>query len=342
MRRFMLKCMAFVAPFVILYFAFLPYRLYDKGDLSRIGTVLHADSDYHKRIGDDRPDSIYYVNLSKADLTPRKKYDVLNVGDSFTQKDEVSYQNYLARDGRLSVLNIDSTTNAIHTVSALANSNTLQAMGIRYVVVQSVERLFVKRGLEARSDERTELEHLRPWHGIQKDEQSIPPFFSPATLTYPLHGLLYQLDDNAVFGKVYRVPLQRSLFSSGEREVMFLGKDKVLLKYNNDTARINRVNEVLNDLGERLALQDIQLIVVPAPNKYTIYHNYFQDRDRYPAPTTLSYLSQLPKSYTYIDTRALLLRKVEDEEDLYFYDDTHWSPSAAKAVSQQILEAMKR
>lgn len=44
----------------------------------------------------------------------------------------------------------------------------------------------------------------------------------------------------------------------------------------------------------------------------------------------------MPKAYTYVDSKTLLSKAVKKYKDLYFYDDTHWSPIAAKLVAAEI------
>jgi hypothetical protein len=44
-------------------------------------------------------------------------------------------------------------------------------------------------------------------------------------------------------------------------------------------------------------------------------------------------MRKLPKRYRYIDTKAILLPELErGEKDIYFMDDSHWSPKAAKKI----------
>ncbi|MNF12645.1 hypothetical protein D3C80_2142110 [compost metagenome] len=48
------------------------------------------------------------------------------------------------------------------------------------------------------------------------------------------------------------------------------------------------------------------------------------------------YLASLKKDYLYINSKKILSAQLENKKDIYFYDDTHWSPIASKIVADKI------
>jgi hypothetical protein len=47
-------------------------------------------------------------------------------------------------------------------------------------------------------------------------------------------------------------------------------------------------------------------------------------------------LKEKNKDYIYIDAKEILVSKIKNEQDIYFYDDTHWSPVASKIIADNI------
>ena len=41
-------------------------------------------------------------------------------------------------------------------------------------------------------------------------------------------------------------------------------------------------------------------------------------------------------AHIYIDAKEILASKIKYEQDIYFYDDTHWSPVASKIIADNI------
>ena len=81
----------------------------------------------------------------------RKKntYTVLTIGDSFSEQGRIDYKNYLTKKDSISVLHIDRflNRNPIQTLHGLINGNVFDSLHIKYIVLQSVERHFVKRAI---------------------------------------------------------------------------------------------------------------------------------------------------------------------------------------------------
>ncbi|WP_278020214.1 hypothetical protein [Flavobacterium ginsengisoli] len=75
---------------------------------------------------------------------------------------------------------------------------------------------------------------------------------------------------------------------------------------------------------------------MPAPDKYDLYYDYILDKTNFPKPLFFQYLGFLKKDYIYIDSKRKLLDQLEVKKDMYFYDDTHWSPVASKIIANEI------
>jgi ribosomal protein L24 len=91
-----------------------------------------------------------YTLFSELDLKKENKFTTLVIGDSFSEQGSYGYKNYLADSNDLSVLHFDrfSNANPLELLSNILNGDVLDHIQIKYVVLQSIEREMVKRGLE--------------------------------------------------------------------------------------------------------------------------------------------------------------------------------------------------
>ena len=52
-------------------------------------------------------------------------------------------------------------------------------------------------------------------------------------------------------------------------------------------------------------------------------------------------IRDLKKEYIYIDSKIVLKKHIDNEiQDVYFVDDSHWSPIGAKIIANSIIEAI--
>ena len=52
-------------------------------------------------------------------------------------------------------------------------------------------------------------------------------------------------------------------------------------------------------------------------------------------------MNEVSKKYIYINSKEVLAKHLEaGEKDIYFVDDTHWSPYGAKIVAEEILKEL--
>ena len=170
----------------------------------------------------------------------------------------------------------------------------------------------------------------------KKKERSWDQFFSRAMIRFSLYNIYYRFDDNAYYSGTYRVKTTENLFSTNNHQLLFYTDDLKTLKLNNDEAAVLRLNTQLNTLSKRLNEKGIKLIVLPSPDKLDIYYDYISNKSKYPRPVFFDLLDHLQKNYLYINSKQILGNAVKTQKDIYFYDDTHWSPFAAKIIGGEL------
>ena len=338
MKKFIFKTIGFVAPFMLSYLAFVYWGELNKGDLLRIGSLADDTGDYLEIWSEDFSQDIYYSRLSALDK--QTSFDIFTIGDSFSQQEAYGYQNYLVRDEKVSVLHYDQSTNAIHTLNQLINGDFFDKVEVKYVVLETVERNFANEAVGVDPASGITFDELKANFKAFPYEEQSPRFFSPSTIRFPLHHALYPFDDNAYVSQVYKAKVNADLFSTGDKELLFYYGDLTNLPYNSKKESVEILNNELSALNQKLAAKGIKLIVLPAPDKYSVYYDYIADKASYPEPQFFNELNALEKDYLYIDSKAILDEALKGEKDIYFYDNTHWSPIGSKLIARQVKEAM--
>ncbi|PKN34715.1 MAG: hypothetical protein CVU61_06610 [Deltaproteobacteria bacterium HGW-Deltaproteobacteria-19] len=311
---------------------------YCPGDLSRIGYITEVL--VPKRFFVDLPRRHFDYRLWKGE-----RVDVLTVGDSFSfgggRSRNAFYQDYIASLHNLNVLNIPIyREDPVATVILLLNNGWLDRIKPRYILIEAVERSCI--GGFAREMDFTASE---PMEKIDRDyrrriydyETTLPVvgFVNDGNFKYVLYRLLYPFSDNAIFSKVYKVKLDRPLFSAGDGRILIFGAFDLLDLPKSNDATIGKLNENLNRLAGMLKERNIRLLFMPAPDKYNLYRDYLAEK-KYPESRFFELLRAMPKGYGFIDTKRILGEELKKGTvDLYHPDDSHWSCKASERIFRE-------
>ena len=339
MKKFIIKTLLLIFPFIISGYVYKFSYYSEMGDLSRLG---HLNLNYKKY---NLPfsfylDSIYFDYLHN---TKNLRYKVLNIGDSFSRQEIKGingYTNYLAMTDTISLLN-HSTTNPVQRLKEILNSNVLDSIEVEYIILQSVERHFINRLIDVELLKKInyiELKEIdKKEHEIFKNDNKIaknyPGFFSKGTLFFSLNKIF----NKDLKGIVYPSRTKDNLFSLNRNTLLFYHDDISNLEINNNLTLIEKANEELNSIALKLKQKNIKLIVLISPDKYSFYYNDLLDNN-YPEPILFDILDTLSKDYLYFNSKKLLSEHKQTTKDLYFFDDTHWSPLASKIITDKLRE----
>jgi hypothetical protein len=275
--------------------------------------------------------------------------DVVTVGDSFSQGSSNGpnrfYQDYLATLSDVSVLNVGlypGSRSQIETAILLVNSGFLDQMRPRFLLLEIVERNCYKftgphdwgKTEDPSRLRRNYADRAAATAAAVEEGRGAPPvgFFNTGNFKWLLYNILYRFAPDAFVSKTCMVELDRPLFS-GERgeSLLFLRKDIEKVQ-KAEPSTLRAFNDNLNRLAELLRARGIELVFMPAPDKYTLYSPYIVDNP-YPPSRFFELLRPLPKAYRFIDTEAILSAEIaRGEKDVYYLDDTHWSWKASRAI----------
>lgn len=347
MKKILYKTSFFVIPFFFIFILFALFFSINEGDLYRVG-YLFKNNSYQKEtlFKNLSLNKKCFKSISETNLNQNKVFDFLCIGDSFSEMGNDGYKNYIACNYNKSLIHVNRFIfdNPIEGLYTLCNSDFFDKNKPKYVILQNVERGIIDRVIYLNKKNTISLDSLTQYvnfrlknHDLKKEKAITDYFFSRDIIRFFMYNITYNIDDNAFGSEVFKVKTTKSLFTADKDELLFLKEDLDALERNNDKIKINLLNDVLNDLSLRLKKRNIELIVIVSPDKYDLHYDYIMGKEKYVKPIFFKTFSTLKKDYTYIDAKKVLANALKNEKDIYYYDDSHWSPKASILIANEVL-----
>lgn len=319
----------------------------NKGDLIRVGFVPDIDKDYRKKF-----DLKAFPPFETILKHKKKKYDVLVVGDSFSRYQGRVYCGVLEQNS-LSVLNIELRSwykdNPIKTLLDLSKGDFFDNYTFDYVILESVERDITHRVNKIQKNDTLMLSDINDFieysiNSPKKFHHNKSKFFSVLTLKYPLYIAPKRIfcDESYISGVYSARSNTNELFSNHTNKILFLDIDVERTPMNNDKNRVSELNDVVNSIALNLREKGMELIFLPAPDRFDFYYDEIKDKTNFPKPYFFDLMEKENKNYIYINTKQVLRQHIHSKQDIYFYDDTHWSPVGALIIGDTLVNIIKK
>ena len=346
MKKFISKTNLFLLPFIALFA--LNTFLYNplEGDLVRLG-YLYSNPSPKSLITNQYELPKHYTLLSEINLTTKRKFKVITIGDSFSEQDSLGYKSFIGDKG-VSVLHIDqfiSGSNPIQTHIQLLNSSFFDNISADYIVLQSVERHFNNRNININFDMTISIESISNTintHNTKIKNHDIP-FFSKTTLKIPLINIEYFFEPKPKYSKTYKYKLDcNNLFSNEPNELLFYQEDINKMSSKNDSLSIFQSIKVIENINDLVAMRNMKLVMLISPDKYDLYYPFIKNNNSLKKPRFYEIYGRAEKRYINVDSDKILTEKIKSEKDIYFYDDTHWSPKGAKIIADEIYDIISK
>jgi hypothetical protein len=126
------------------------------------------------------------------------------------------------------------------------------------------------------------------------------------------------------------------LFSGNGEDVLVYEQDVRKLVSKNDPVVVKKTVAVFEELNTSVQARGMELVVLVSPDKYDVYYPFLDPRAQVDAPQFFEYYLAIPKVYKDVPAFDVLTRAVMEQPDVYYYDDSHWSPVGAELVADQI------
>ncbi|HLV40998.1 MAG TPA: hypothetical protein VKY37_01870 [Brumimicrobium sp.] len=353
-KKFIIKTLFFIVPMTLMFFGTWLFYPKDKGDLLRIGHLPDVFLKYPETLmkNNQNETEIYYTLLSSE---PKKeKWKILVLGDSFTNGGKNGFQNILAKNH--DVLMMDRYLvdwNPIETLVALTKGKFFEHYTFDYVILENVEREIALRTNGMNLDRIVNIENIHQWileENLDKASNisrqlkiDAPPFFDQTPFTFFSNSSrFFRMNDIYLKDGVFKIGLNNSSNFSTDTKFMLCYKDDIqTLEENNKMETAESHHHLMNEIQEKLNEHNIQLISLIAPNKYTYYYDQIDDKNNYEAPKLLKNLTHISdKEYIYIDSYKVF-KSSEIQTDIYFYDDSHWSPIGHRIIGEHLKKVIK-
>ncbi|MGL6023148.1 MAG: alginate O-acetyltransferase AlgX-related protein [Cetobacterium sp.] len=320
------------------YIIYINYNSEYTGDIGNLAKI-NFGKEYNQLFKSELENEKYYLEYDSN----INEYDIITIGDSFSQQKENGYQNHLSKLSNKKIMNLQRlpSKEPEQTAFILLNSGYFDKVKTKYLIIESVEREFLHRGIAININEYDNLKKIEQNYGnLEKLNEKIVKqnFFNISNFKFLLNKILYMINDRAFYTKIYKKDLKIPMFSLREKELYFYSDDIKNLKYNTKD-NISLTNKNLNILNKQLNEKGIKLVIMPAINKHTFYQNYITDKKMKKSYFFEEY-SKETKGYIFINTKDILTKHLSEEKDVFYLNDTHWSYKAAKKVAENLNEIL--
>lgn len=337
MKRFILKCLFTIFPIMMviyIYGFYVNFYLMDDikkaGDLGVLGYfyIEKEQSNSGTKLSENKVDT-YYDGI-------QNKYEILTIGDSFSQQGFAGYQNYLAHNLDKRVLNFPDQRSRGYCPEEIAlyllHNDIYDKLGCKTVIIETVEREFIQHVLSFRDI--TQIGYTIENEAIKTKNITSKSKREDYLITTFKYFKLYLFKSK---NPVKKAQLKNNYFTPSPHNILYFYSDD-LRKLSATNEEINIVLERLKGLHKQFEDKGIQLFYLIAPDKYDVYQPYILDNP-YQPKTIIDQLeaNNINEIDWFINPRNEFRNMISNGiKDVYHIDDTHWSTVASETVGNII------
>ena len=324
MKRLIICFLLVISPFIFLvgYFALFVTPNNSRG-LGRLGMIAFDDN-YEVCVDGKAKDNIPFT-MDCLSSEPRDSM-VLVIGDSFS-REFIPYNYYVAAQRKEPFYkHSDITQNPFQYAVSLLNIQKERVP--KKLIIETVERAMITRLLT-----------------VDYSMDTLPPSEKIDKKTKPSNILLraqeYYKKRLNIDNPVKHAKLSKDLFScKGKESDLYFYQDD-LAAWRNEHLLDSAVQE-LNRFVSYLESYGVTPVIVIAADKYEIYRPFIINNP-YDESDWLDQFIEKANCPSLVNS-ADTLRKMAANGvlDLYYSDDTHWSPVGAKAVADYLVPILER
>lgn len=314
------------------------------GDLGR--TSFKVDSIYPResyKIKEARTLAKKHLLYKSVGSNP---VDVITIGDSFanaaTQGKNPYFQDFIATYNNYTVLNIlPHFGSFIETIAMLDNSNILDELKPKAIVIESVERFCVSRfSMDvnfSRNMSKKRLKNiLKKTRNFYQTKDPYISFINSQNFRAANFNIQRIIKPYGEYKFAILAPMKKDFFTSKDKNTLLFHKEDIQNIHLSNRKTVELLNDNFNKLARKLKNKGIKLYFMPVVDKYNLYEPYIKE-NKYPKSNFFELLRELPKEYELINTKAILSKELKKGiKDLYYPDDTHWSFKASEIIFKKV------
>ena len=337
MKKFLAK---FIILFVLidgflLYYMFAVYpRL--SGDMGYMGQITFG-VEYMDSIQNlYKPDRCRVHDLQNVDSLSQS---VITIGDSFSHFKEYGYSQAVAESFGVDIIDITiSDVDPLQTFVQYANNNLFPTNTI--VIVESVERSLLGRlsQLDISDNTRPEIQS-HTYVTADKNAPKKKPDYLTGAIKYIRRLLHFKR-----YNSIHLFKTDRNLFSHSTMVNQLYIYDSPWdgdgdFRYQeSNCSNYASIYNKLYDLHNLATEKQVRLIFLVAADKYDVYEPFILVKHK-KNPT----LDSIPTEEWIINTKPLLQEIIySGTRDVYYINDTHWSPVGAKRAGKEVSNRIRK
>lgn len=333
MKRFILKSLLYGLPIFIplaIFVCFINPKL--SGDIGPLGYITFPNGYSDTIFSENKVQNCGY------DFSNYSADGILTIGDSFSKAslEDISYNYYLAEfwDNNVYNLPINWWTTPFNRFIYLSKTQDIP----KIIIIESVERHLIER-LNEITLNLTPEEMIRK--GIIDTTNNESHSEKKSILEKTQEWMKRNMNIKGYDNPIYHAKLSQPLFScQGKENDLYFYCDDISNANPHDTL-INSAIKKLDSLFNYASTIDVELYILIAADKYDVYQDYIINNE-HPKQKMLDIIAERYNHPNLINSKDTLSNMVENGiRDVYWSNNTHWSPIGSKAVALQVLNRLK-
>lgn len=326
MKKFVWKTLLYTLPIIlpiVLYAICISPHIH--GDLGKLGQYTFSD-DYVVKPSQETG-KVYNVGYNDT-----INDGILVIGDSFAQPNGEKYTNYLAAWSTNKIYNLHPEwgNSPFNRFLFVAN----QQLTPKIVIIESVERSLIYRLLDTHF---TLLPQEMISESIIDTVQHVDKSQKTSLLTETSMWIKRRMNYHGFENPVGETALQVPLFScEGKEKSLYYYRDDLDYSHSKDTLSLMAAK--MDSLFAFANANDIHIYVLIAEDKYDLYQTYIADTAHWEKTLLEDFCPLVQTPYLINSKDTLSKMAAAGVKDIYYCNDTHWSPIGAEAVAMQVAQ----
>lgn len=329
MKRFVLKSLLYCAPMIVPFVMYVccidPYV---SGDMGHRGYITFSEN-YGKF---EYPKDNKVINCKHNQLDFYEN-SVLNIGDSFSQTDDVviSYNYFLAKQSKYEFINLEQHWYNNPFIRFLHMSKTRKLPKI--VIIETVERRLIDRLYNVNLSESADVLATR-LNDTTSEYRSTPRTLLEKTQEYTKR----KLGVKGFESPIKKGNLIKPCFTCEDRESSLYFFVEDIDSIPTDDLILSNTILKLDSLFTYASTMNIDLYILIAADKYDVYQDFIVNNP-YPRQDLLDRLFTIYNNSHLINSKDTLYQMiVNDIKDTYWCNNSHWSPIGSEAVAIKVAK----
>ncbi|MEG1555791.1 MAG: hypothetical protein RR356_03610 [Bacteroidales bacterium] len=331
MKKFLFKTSLLLLPFfatLLLYLIYVAPNL--SGDLGVLGKIPFGKQ-YDQKMATHYLKELWVSNYKQ---NSNHQFKIITIGDSFSMQWQKGYQNYLAHLTGDSILQFQyrDCFSPEQAALLLLKSGFFQQEKTQFVIIESVEREFVKRLQKIDFNLQSDFQDILDDETIEEVPISKKRNYLEEYSSWVRLLLDYE-------NPVKKAKLNQSFFSIHPQDLYFYIDDLNTAELTKN--EIEAAKQNLLKLHQLFESYHINMIYMVASDKYDLYRPYIV-RNSFPSKEIMQSFEAFDSTCYYLNTQNILRPLLQQGiHDVYFANDSHWSYIASEKVAEKLYEMMQ-